>query len=50
LGNGTWMNVGGNQAVTYGGVATGDNGGPPFDDSDGGQSCVFGPSVPSSIL
>jgi len=38
LGNGTWMNVGGNQAVTYGGVATGDNGGPPFDDPDGGQS------------
>jgi hypothetical protein len=32
------MNVGGNQAVTYGGVANG--GGSPFDDPDGGQSCV----------
>jgi hypothetical protein len=39
LGNGTWLNVGGNQAVTYGGdPATSQLGGPPYDDSDGGQS------------
>lgn len=43
LGNGTWINVGGNQAVTYGGLtASSQNGGPPYDDPDGGQSCVFG--------
>ncbi|KAJ7072054.1 glyoxal oxidase [Mycena amicta] len=39
LGNGTWLNVGGNQAVTYGGDATGDSsGGGPYDDPDGGKS------------
>jgi hypothetical protein len=45
LGNGTWMNVGGNQAVTYGGAtANSQTGGAPYDDLDGGQSCVV-PSV-----
>lgn len=39
LGNGTWVNVGGNQAVTYGGnQAASQNGGAPYDDPDGGQS------------
>lgn len=39
LGNGTWLNVGGNQAVTYGGdPAASQLGGPPYDDPDGGQS------------
>ncbi|KAI0930066.1 hypothetical protein AcV5_006867 [Taiwanofungus camphoratus] len=39
LGNGTWINVGGNQAVTYGGLAAASQtGGPPYDDPDGGQS------------
>ncbi|KZT10785.1 copper radical oxidase [Laetiporus sulphureus 93-53] len=39
LGNGTWVNVGGNQAVTYGGLAAASQtGGPPYDDPDGGQS------------
>ena len=41
LGNGTWLNVGGNQAVTYGGAeAQSQNGGAPFDDPDGGKSYV----------
>lgn len=39
LGNGTWLNVGGNQAVTYGGVAAlSQTGGPPYDDPDGRRS------------
>ncbi|OAX37361.1 glyoxal oxidase [Rhizopogon vinicolor AM-OR11-026] len=39
LGNGTWLNVGGNQAVTYGGAtAKSELGGLPYDDPDGGQS------------
>ncbi|KAG2012259.1 hypothetical protein CC2G_012291 [Coprinopsis cinerea AmutBmut pab1-1] len=39
LGNGTWINVGGNQAVTYGGAeAPRQDGGPPYDDPDGRQS------------
>lgn len=39
LGNGTWVNAGGNQAVTWGGLtANSQNGGPPYDDPDGGQS------------
>jgi len=39
LGNGTWLNVGGNQAVTYGGAqAPSQTGGGPFDDPDGGKS------------
>lgn len=41
LGNGTWINVGGNQGVTFGGnPAASQTGGPPYDDPDGGQSCV----------
>jgi hypothetical protein len=39
LGNGTWLNVGGNSGVTYGGLtAANQNGGAPYDDADGGQS------------
>ncbi|EIW82831.1 glyoxal oxidase [Coniophora puteana RWD-64-598 SS2] len=39
LGNGTWINVGGNQAVTYGGAtAHSQTGGLPYNDPDGGQS------------
>ncbi|KAF4621191.1 hypothetical protein D9613_000262 [Agrocybe pediades] len=39
LGNGTWINVGGNQAVTFGGnQAASQNGGGPYDDPDGRQS------------
>ncbi|CAL1706725.1 unnamed protein product [Somion occarium] len=39
LGNGTWINVGGNQGVTYGGITSKtQNGGGPYDDPDGGQS------------
>ncbi|TFK16812.1 copper radical oxidase [Coprinopsis marcescibilis] len=39
LGNGTWINVGGNQAVTYGGdAAASQDGGAPYDDPDGRQS------------
>ncbi|TCD68055.1 hypothetical protein EIP91_011600 [Steccherinum ochraceum] len=39
LGNGTWLNAGGNQAVTYGGqTASSQTGGGPYDDPDGGQS------------
>jgi hypothetical protein len=39
LGNGTWLNVGGNQAVTYGGLdADSQTGGGPYDDPDGGKS------------
>jgi hypothetical protein len=37
LGNGTWLNVGGNGAVTYGGNAA-QSSGPPYYDPDGGQS------------
>lgn len=41
LGNGTWLNVGGNQGVTYGGANTsGLPGNGPYNDPDGGQSCV----------
>lgn len=40
LGNGTWLNVGGNQAITWGGLPasaqTGDNG--PYYDADGGKA------------
>jgi len=40
LGNGTWLNVGGNQAITWGGntasTQTGDNG--PYYDADGGKA------------
>ncbi|KAL4246190.1 Copper radical oxidase [Abortiporus biennis] len=39
LGNGTWLNVGGNQAVKQGGVtADSQTGGGIYDDPDGGQS------------
>ncbi|KAI0741782.1 copper radical oxidase [Daedaleopsis nitida] len=40
LGNGTWLNVGGNQAVKAGGdTADSQNGGGVYDDPDGGNSC-----------
>ncbi|KAG7446598.1 glyoxal oxidase [Guyanagaster necrorhizus] len=39
MGDGTWLNVGGNQAVTYGGLtATSQKGGKPYNDPDGRQS------------
>ncbi|KAF8893528.1 copper radical oxidase [Infundibulicybe gibba] len=39
LGNGTWVNIGGNQAVTYGGLAAdSQTGGGPYDDPDGRRS------------
>ncbi|PPQ72942.1 hypothetical protein CVT24_000185 [Panaeolus cyanescens] len=39
LGNGTWLNVGGNQAVTYGGLqAPSQFGGGPYNNPDGRQS------------
>ena len=42
LGNGTWLNVGGNQAVTTGGVAaSSQTGGGVYDDPDGGKSYVY---------
>jgi hypothetical protein len=39
MGNGTWVNIGGNLGVTYGGtpMASQDGGG-PYQDSDGRQS------------
>ena len=38
-GNGTWVNVGGNEAVTYGGLpAASQDDGPPYDDADGRTS------------
>ncbi|KAF8070115.1 glyoxal oxidase [Lyophyllum atratum] len=41
MGNGTWVNVGGNQAVTYGGdAAPSQNGGGPYDDPDGRKSLL----------
>ncbi|EJU01106.1 glyoxal oxidase [Dacryopinax primogenitus] len=39
LGNGSWVNFGGNQAVTWGGLtAASQTGGGPYDDWDGGQA------------
>ncbi|KAF8491027.1 glyoxal oxidase [Gautieria morchelliformis] len=39
LANGTWVNVGGNQGVTFGGnTDPSQTGGGPYDDPDGGQS------------
>lgn len=39
LGNGTWLNVGGNQAITYGGnQASSQTGGSPYGDWDGGKA------------
>ncbi|KAF5361893.1 hypothetical protein D9756_002032 [Leucocoprinus leucothites] len=41
LGNGTWLNVGGNQAVTYGGAqAASQSGGLPYNDPDGRRSML----------
>ncbi|TDL21723.1 glyoxal oxidase [Rickenella mellea] len=41
LGNGTWLNVGGNQAVTYGGNPTNLTiNSPPYQDADGGHSLL----------
>lgn len=41
LGNGTWLNVGGNQAVKAGGdTADSQNGGGVYNDPDGGNSYV----------
>ncbi|KAI0046059.1 copper radical oxidase [Auriscalpium vulgare] len=41
LGNGTWVNIGGNQAVTTGGVtAASQTGSPPYNDPDGGKSLL----------
>lgn len=44
LANGTWLNVGGNQAITYGGVAMPTNqqtGQSPYKDYDGGKAMRF---------
>jgi hypothetical protein len=42
LGNGTWLNVGGNQAITYGGdPAAGQTGQSPYGDWDGGKAIRF---------
>ncbi|KAH9002019.1 glyoxal oxidase [Lactarius hatsudake] len=42
LGNGTWVNIGGNQAVTYGGAtAMSQDGSQPYNDPDGGKSIRF---------
>ncbi|KAJ7495844.1 copper radical oxidase, partial [Mycena galericulata] len=39
LGNGAWINIGGNSAVTYGGDHAADSSGTgPYDDPDGGKS------------
>ncbi|KAG6866368.1 hypothetical protein C0991_005289 [Blastosporella zonata] len=39
MGNGTWVNIGGNQAVTYAGAAAASQyGGGPYDDPDGRKS------------
>ncbi|KAF7357719.1 hypothetical protein MVEN_00817800 [Mycena venus] len=39
LGNGTWINIGGNSAVTFGGnKVDDDSGNGPYDDPDGGKS------------
>ena len=50
LGNGTWINVGGNVGVTYGGLtAANQSGGGPYDDPDGRQSFVIPfPSIPTT--
>jgi len=42
LGNGTWLNVGGNQAITWGGAtASGQTGQSPYEDWDGGFAIRF---------
>jgi hypothetical protein len=39
MGDGTWINVGGNAGVTYGGdMADDQSGGGPYDDPDGRKS------------
>ena len=39
LGNGTWINVGGNQGISWGGeTAASQTGGAPYDDYDGGKA------------
>ncbi|OBZ69385.1 hypothetical protein A0H81_10610 [Grifola frondosa] len=39
LANGIWVNIGGNQAVTYGALAASSQmGDQPYDDPDGGHS------------
>ena len=38
LGNGTWLNVGGNQPVTYGGSNSDTGDTPPYYDPDGRNS------------
>ncbi|KAJ7267537.1 glyoxal oxidase N-terminus-domain-containing protein [Mycena haematopus] len=41
LGNGTWINIGGNSAVTYGGATdSSSSGSGPYDDPDGGKSTL----------
>ena len=37
LGNGTWINIGGNQAIGYGGLNAA-AWGPPYDNGDGGKA------------
>ena len=43
LGNGTWLNVGGNQAVTAGGdpAKSQSGGSAPYYDPDGGKRCAL---------
>lgn len=47
LGNGTWLNVGGNQAITWGGLSAGPQGSAaqqgagPYQDWDGGKAIRF---------
>jgi hypothetical protein len=38
LGDGTWINIGGNAAVTYGGIQADASGANPYSDPDGGKS------------
>jgi hypothetical protein len=51
LGNGTWLNVGGNQAIMAGGLTSPDQvGGGPYEDPDGGMSYVLhGSFSPASV-
>ena len=43
LGDGRWINIGGNQDVTYGGITVSDETGNPFQNGDGRNAirCVF---------
>ncbi|KAK4052086.1 hypothetical protein OIV83_002380 [Microbotryomycetes sp. JL201] len=38
LGNGTWLNIGGNQPITYGGLNLPSSGANPYDNGDGGKA------------